>query len=233
MVRKIVVGILVVFAVAFTACMDDDNDSYSLNDMWIGFGVLQDDDSGAYTIVMDNKDVLVPLVSDDNKWQSEFKRGDRVWLNYSVLNNDLDSSTPRYFVRVNQIQAVLMKGIMDITPAIEDSIGQDPILVQEFWMTDSLLTFKLKYWGLNEIHFLNLVKLPGQLTANNQPIHLELRHNANNDEESIPYTAFVSFSLNQLRIEGQDSVRFEFSSSDYDGMQHSKEEVFRYEELNW
>ena len=61
------------------------------------------------------------------------------------------------------------------------------------------------------MHFLNLVKEPGELSLDSQPIQLEIRHNANEDSESIPYIAFVSFSLNNLRIAELDSVQFEFS----------------------
>ena len=120
---------------------------------------------------------------------------------------------------------------MGITEEIEDSIGYDPLIVEKYWMTDSLLNFKLKYWGYSGMHFLNLVKEPGELTEDGQPIHLELRHNANNDEEAIPYTAFVSFSLNSLRIAELDSVQFEFLWTDYDGVEHAEQELFNYKDL--
>ncbi|HYQ58277.1 MAG TPA: NigD-like C-terminal domain-containing protein, partial [Draconibacterium sp.] len=95
----------------------------------------------------------------------------------------------------------------------------------------SLLNFKLKYWGYNKTHFLNLVKQPGEITADDQPIQLELRHNANNDPESIPYTAYVSFSLNSLRINELDSVRFEVVAPDYYGGTYQDSGVFNYSNL--
>ncbi|WP_346864202.1 NigD-like C-terminal domain-containing protein [uncultured Draconibacterium sp.] len=76
-----------------------------------------------------------------------------------------------------------------------------------------------------------MVKLPGDLTADDQPIQLELRHNANEDSESIPYTAFVSFSLNSLRIAGLDSVSFQITSTDYDGEVYTEDGVFNYSDL--
>ena len=112
------------------------------------------------------------------------------------------------------------------------ALGNDPIIVDDYWMSDSLLNFKLKYWGSNQIHFLNLVKQPGDVLEENQPIELELRHNANDDDEAIPYTAFVSFSLNALRIEGLDSVSFVVTSTDYDGGEFLEEGVFNYSDLN-
>jgi hypothetical protein len=73
------------------------------------------------------------------------------------------------------------------------------------------------------VHYINLVKEPGELTSADQPIELELRHNDNGDVEDIPYAAYVSFRLNELQIAGLDSVEFRVTSTDYDG------ELFEYE----
>lgn len=233
--KKFVFGIFVGFLFLFVGCNDDD--SYSLNDIWLGFGVIQKSDAASPSespnIIMDNKDVLVPIASNyPAGWLSKFDNGERVLVNYTILDEDINSSLPRYFVKVNSIEDVLMKGVMDITPVNEDSIGNDPIIVKNYWMTDSLLNFKLEYWGYNSIHFLNLVKHPDAIVEDNQPVELELRHNANNDDESIPFTAYVSFSLNSLRIESRDSIRFSFTSTDYDGFDFTEECVFYYDGLN-
>jgi hypothetical protein len=38
------------------------------------------------------------------------------------------------------------KGILDITPAIEDSIGNDPIIVRDAWVSkNQLLNIELRY----------------------------------------------------------------------------------------
>jgi len=227
--KKIIFGILVGFLFIFAGC--DNDDGYSLDDRWIGFGILQKSDASSPAIIMDNKDLLIPIASNYPGWSEHYDHGDRVLVNYTILGEELenDGSIKNYYVKVNEIDDVLMKGVMDITPENEDSIGNDPIIVQDYWMTDSLLSFKLKYWGYSATHFLNLVKQPGEL---NEPIELELRHNANDDDESIPYTAFVSFSLNGLRIEGQDSVEIVFTSTDYDGNETMEEEVFEYSDLD-
>lgn len=233
--KRIFYGILAGFLILFAGCNDDEG--YSLNDVWLGFGVIQrsdaDSPSEAPTIVMDNKDILVPIASNyPSGWHEIYDHGERVVVNYTILDEDINSSIPRYFVKVNSIDDILMKGVLDITPENEDSIGNDPIIVKNYWMTDSLLNFKLEYWGYNSIHFLNLVKNPEAIVEDNQYVELELRHNANNDTESIPFTAFVSFSLNDLRIEGSDSIQFIFTSTDYDGIDYTEECVFRYGDFN-
>jgi hypothetical protein len=73
------------------------------------------------------------------------------------------------------------------------------------------------------------VKQPGELTeTSNQPIELELRHNKNGDDESIPYTAFVSFQLKALQIEGLDSVQFRVTGMDYDGDEFDYDGYYNY-----
>ncbi|MDX8339196.1 NigD-like protein [Draconibacterium sp. IB214405] len=229
--KKLAFGILMSLLVVFTGCLDDD-DGYSLGDYWIGFGIYKGDGESAGTLVMDNNYVLVAVAANDGMWYENFSDGDRVLVNYTILDEDeTSSSEERYYVKINDISDVLMKGILDITEEIVDSIGNDPIIVEDAWITDSLLSFRLKYWGYNQTHFLNLVKTPGELTAEDQPIQLELRHNANGDAESIPYTAYVSFSLNSLRINDLDSVQFEVTATDYEGDLYQDSGVFNYSDL--
>jgi len=229
--RKIAFGILVGFLFVLAGCSDDDG--YSLSDAWIGFGIFQADEADNYKIIMDNKDVLIPIASNyPSGWGERLDNGERVLVNYTILGDVEESSLPSYYVKVNSIKDILMKGIMEITPENEDSIGNDPIVVEDYWMTDSLLSFKLRYWGYNSIHFLNLVTKPSlSMAPGIQPYELELRHNANDDDDAIYYTAYVSFSLNSLRIDGVDSVSFVVTATDYDGVEFSEEGVFNYSDL--
>jgi len=238
--KKFRIGIFIGLILLIVGCLDDDG--YSLDKMWIGFGVVQESDDEQLSVVMDNGDKLIPITwsyyqTRDGQLfqdvQNHLENGDRVIVNYTILDDDGSDADEieTFFVKVNSIKSVLMKGVMNITPEIEDSLGNDPIIVEDYWMTDSLLTFKLKYWGYNQTHFLNLVKYPGELTESNLPIELELRHNANDDEETVPYSAFVSFSLNELRIDGLDSIQFVFTSTDYEGIEFSVDDVFDYSAL--
>jgi hypothetical protein len=230
--KKIIVGVLIGFLFVFVRCNDDDG--YPISNMWIGFGVFHTDNNSS-KIIMDNKDILVPIASNyTSGWKERIKQGARILVNYTILEEEKDTEghVKKYFVKVNSYQNILMKGVMDITPENKDSIGNDAIIVSGYWLTDSLLNFKLKYWGHSSIHFLNLVKDTTEITANKQPIKLQLRHNANDDEPAFLYTAYISFSLNSLRIAGQDSVKFAVTATDYDGNKFSKEGVFNYTNLS-
>jgi len=196
-----------------------------------------------YQINMDNGDILIPVASGyglpwyyygTNDPNSRLKTGDRILINYTILDDNANdgSDANRFYIRVNSVKKVLLKGILDITEENRDSIGNDPVIVREVWQTDSLLNFEIKYYGRYETHFINLVKEPGELTEDNQPIELELRHNDNGDVEDIPYAAYVSFRLDEIRIAGLDSVQFRVTSTDYEGELFEYEGVYRYGENN-
>lgn len=217
-----------ILSVILLSCSTDD-DHYSLNDAWVGFGMLyQDAGSGmGYCISLDDGDKIFPVASDVN--MHAFDDSSRVLVNFTILDQKADSSDwKEYYVKINQIQDILMKGILDITEQNEDSIGNDPIIVKNAWISGDLLTFELKYWGNNEIHFINLVKQPDQLVAANQPIELELKHNDRDDGRLWQYSGYVSFNLSALKIAGQDSVRFSVKATDYDGRLYQDEGVYHY-----
>ena len=235
--KRMIFGLLAGMMILLYGCWDDEG--YSLNKVWIGFGVLQKTGSESFKIVMDNDDVLIPVTSgyyhpwfndEEDDHGKSLSVGGRLLVNYTILGDDVndEGEIEAYFVQLNSMKKILMKGILDITAENQDSIGNDPVIVQDSWITDSLLTFKIKYWGQEKIHFINLVKNPGTLTAASQPIELELRHNDNNDEENIPFAAYVSFKLNELEIAGLDSVRFVVKATDYEGDDFSYEGTFVY-----
>ena len=240
--KKIVAGILFgsVLLIILNGCMKDE-DGYSLNQMWVGFGIIEQMNSEPpeYRISMDNGDVLTPVASTYANWYyyygindtlSKLKTGDRILINYTVIGDDGNEqgNVSEYYIRVNSVQKILFKNIIDITPENQDSIGDDPIIVRDWWITDSLINFEIKYLGNDAIHFINLVKQPGTLTSEGQPIELELRHNSNGDSQDIPYAGYVSFKLNALQIEGLDSVEFRVTSTDYNNEISEFEGVYSY-----
>lgn len=208
---------------------EDDNDSYSLDKYWIDFGIVidQGNDHMDYTIKVDDGDILYPVNS--NASLSDLEDGDRVLVNYTVLShkNSLDGYD-EYYVEINSWRGILMKGILDITPANEDSIGNDPVNVENVWVSNNLLNFKLSYWGFDQTHFINLVKQPGELTEAGQPFQLELRHNNNNDQEEVLYTAYVSFDLSALKLPSVDSVQFTVNGIQYGNEGFTYDGVFNY-----
>lgn len=224
--KKVVLFLMMGFMLSFLSGCDLDDDGYSLNDAWIGYGLVQKDvDSGDYQIVMDDGEVLFPITS-HYSWH-EVKNNDRVLVNFTIVGNkDSENHDELYYVKINSLRKILYKGILDITSALEDSIGNDPIHVRDKWLKKGMLNFELRYRGGSKIHYINLVKQPGTVTTG--PVILELRHNNNDDQEKIPMSATVTFNLSALKVQGKDSVSFKVISKDFDGEDFEYSGVYRY-----
>jgi len=227
--KKLIFYLSVGFLVSFLAgCnfLNDDDDGYSLNDAWIGYGLVDKDTvSNNFTIALDNGAVLYPTTN--SNWNSHVSDNQRVLVNFTILGDKNDSvNVEQYYVRINSLRNVLYKGILDMTPAIEDSIGNDPIHVKDQWLKNNMLSFELQYRGGNKIHFINLVKQPGATAT--EPVVLELRHNANDDPESIRMSAVVTFDLSSLKVAGKDSVSFRVIAKDFEGVDFGYTGVYKY-----
>jgi len=199
-----------------TGC-DMDDDGFYVNDAWTGFGLVNKDaTSESFTIEMDDGEVLYP--STNSGLVNDVFNNERVLVNFTILGNKKNPDhNEYYYVQINSLRKILYKGIFDITPAKEDSIGNDPIYVKDKWIKKNMLNFELKYWGGNKTHFINLVKQPGEINPDNGPVVLELRHNTNDDTEGFPLSAFVSFDLSSLKVAGKNSTSFKVIAKGFDG----------------
>ena len=227
--KKLIFYLSVVFMFSFLAgCdfLDDDDDGYSLNDAWIGFGLVEKDTvSDVFSIELDNGTVLFPVTN--SGWNSQVSDNQRVLVNFTILDEKEDSiNTDQYIVRINSLRNILFKGILELTPAIEDSIGNDPIHVKDHWLKDNMLNFELQYRGGSKLHFINLVRQPDSTAT--EPVILELRHNANDDPDMVNMSAVVTFDLSSLQVEGKDSISFRVIAKDYQGVDFGYNGVYKY-----
>ena len=200
----------------FTSC-DNDDDYCSQGDIWVGLGLIHKDaGSAAYTIAMDDGEILYPAAA-DTLWPS-LKNNDRVLTNFTILGNkENPNHDEQYYVEIYSLKKILYKGILDITPTIEDSIGNDPISVRDHWLKNDMLNFELQYFGGSTIHYINLVKQPGEINTENGPVILELRHNTNSDNEQLPLSAIVTFDMTSLKVAGQTSTPYKIIAKGFDG----------------
>lgn len=225
--RRIGIIVLVLVSLVLTSCLKDD-DHYSLDNVWISLGFVEKDGSTSATIRLDDGSLLFPVTGGIHTSLPD--SGTRVLVNYTILGDKLvNDSVKEYLVRVNSYREVLKKGVIELTTAIEDSIGNDPVIVEDVWISSNqLLNMELRYYGRNKVHFINLVRVPGPLTAEDQPFELEFRHNDNGDDLVYSMNALVSFDLSSLKVAGLDSVRFTVKSVDYDDQVHTFNGVYRY-----
>jgi hypothetical protein len=207
---------------------DFNEDDYSLSNSWIGFGLIQkDSDDESFTILLDDGEILFPATS--TEYWDDLKNNERVLTNFTILDEKENTdSIEQYYVRINMLRKILYKGILDITPEIEDSIGNDPIKVRKHWISNHMLNFELQYRGGTKTHLINLVKQPGVINPDDGPVVLELRHNNNNDIDDIQLAAMVTFDLSTLKVPGKTSTSFKVIAKDFDGKNFEFTSEYKY-----
>ncbi len=208
--KTIRLALIVIIASLFiTSCNNDDG--YSLGDYWITIGNIEGDDDN-FIVVTDGGDRLYPSANAVPGYP--LKDGDRLWVNYTILDDGKENSNIDYYVKINYFKDILTKGIFILTPENTDSIGHDPVWVTEpdedIWIVNDYLNIFFIYEGSPWIvHYINVVSdINEPTTPEGVPI-LELRHNKNDDPYSEPpIKGFVSIDLTSLQEEGKDSVVF-------------------------
>ena len=225
LILKFSLFFLVVLGVS--SCDLDDDDNYYYN-YWTGFGFVHfEDEAGtSYYFTLDDSTELYPV----NTYSMEgIEDSDRVLISFIVVDEkNTNGEEEQYYVRLSSVDKLLYKEILDITPSVEDSIGNDPIHVDHIFKSGKHLTLRLKFYGNTKTHYINLVKEPGEQTADDQPIHLELRHNDNDDQRYYEMLAYVTFDLSAIQIADQDSVSYTINGKDYDGADFSFQGVYHY-----
>ncbi len=222
---KIILKIQTVFLLAFltgsllfTSC-NKESDNYSIGDFMVSFGVVVKSSAETeinYIIHLDNGDKLVSLVTPPH-WL-ELHNGQRVQVIFAPFDDKINAdNTKTYYGKINDIHDILFKNILKLTPAIDDSIGHDPITLRESWISgDSILTIGFNYYTAGSVHYINLAD-NGEGNGISQPYIFEFRHNARGDLQRYRATGLVSFDLNPIKVTGQHKVDFIVRYSDYTG----------------
>lgn len=207
---KIKLGMFVFAAlVIVVGCSSsDETENY-----WYNYGTYLDSDLSdeGFIMKMDNGDTLIPTSVDFI--EEGIVNGSRVIPIYSIVTEEGNIIN----AKISKIEKILTKNIIQLTEAIADSIGDDPVSVwaDNVWFSENHLNVVFTYLGSNKVHSINLVKPIGdQLDEEGRQI-LEFRHNDNGDFRNIQYTGIVSFDMSGLYQEGMDSLTVLFKSHDY------------------
>jgi hypothetical protein len=119
-------------------------------------------------------------------------------------------------VRVNDVYEVLTKGIFNITPATQDSIGNDKISIGDIWVGGDYLNVEFVYPGYNRTHFINLVS-DASKTYTDGKVHLEFRHNDNGDAPTYNQWGMASFNIRSLRQTPGNKVELVIHTNEFSG----------------
>jgi len=205
--KKLVLAVVIILFI-LPACNKDDKFA-----QWSGVGTIEKliATSDDFVIVLDGGERLVPnkiIVNND------YENGDRIFVKYSITKT-VDANN--YEVDLYDIDRILTKDIIQLTASINDSIGNDPVYMNEqnIWISNNYINFIFSYYGAYKIHHLNLVKLYANTHTEDGKLILEFRHNAHNDYSNYLMNGIVSFNLESLKETDMDSVQFVVRVKEY------------------
>jgi hypothetical protein len=217
--KKLVLSLIVFFAcvtaVTFNSCSDDDG--YSLGNFSVDIAsvVPLDKEGGSFYLRMDDGTTLMPV---NTGLHFEPKDMQRAWVNFTLLSDN--QSGYDHLVKINAIQEVLTKEVIDLTSENEEEVGDDPAKILNYWIGDDYLNIN---FGLNiggeKTHYINLVRntLSPAERDESDTIALEFRHNANGDPQRYGADSYVAFDLRPFQREDKQPVEFTLKVKGYDG----------------
>ena len=185
-------------SLAITSC---DNDGYSLGDFALDFATINPGVDNAYSLTLDDGTTLWPAA------QNGFykpKENQRAFINYTPLQDNFDGYDMA--VKINEIIDILTKNPTVLNTATADSLGNDPIRINQYWIGDGYLNidFSVGFSPNGNKHFINLAKNE----LNGKENYYNLLHNAYGDNGTYLGNGYVSFNLDSLKKEGETAIEF-------------------------
>jgi len=209
----------------FVSCNDDDG--YSLGKFWVGLATVENPGQNSnFYLRLDNNDLL--WIAATNNYSYRPKTGQRILADYTILNDQPETSGYDHDVKLNDAYNILTKDIYTVNQSTQDSIGYDPIGIRDMWIGSDFLNIRFFYRGYNQRHMISLVSDTAKIYDDNK-IHLEIRHNAHNDATNYTFTSMASFNLTSLqatpRLQVLDLV---VHYTDYEGKEYQQELSYNY-----
>lgn len=228
---------VVLIALGFQSCMDDDNDTYW--DLRYPNALVTVKPTGEKTfyLQLDDKTTLLPTNIATLPFGSKEVRA---LVNYKEVDEPSGQYTKAVYI--NWIDSILTKPIaLDMGIENDEVYGTDPVEIVNDWVTiaeDGYLTLRFRtiFGNTNKAHLVSL--LPSTDPA--KPYEVEFRHNAYGDVYGYEADGLVAFNLSSLpdtegktvklklkwkSFSGDKSVEFDYATRKSTGKSSSVAEV--------
>lgn len=196
----------------FNSCLDDDSDS--LDDIWIGMATARPLSENTFYLTLNDSTTLWPAAPTYINFQPT--RPQRVLLNFTRLGTVEGYD---YAIRINRIDTILTKEIAENLADRNDEVyGTDPVEITSLGVGDGFLNIEFKAYfsgDQNRKHFVNLIPLDESGDA----YSLEFRHHAKGDQASMLTTGFVAFDLSSLPSTGGKDVALRVKVTTFGGVE--------------
>lgn len=203
----------------------NDSEGYSLGDFRVSIATVHTTSPNSFFVQLDNGKKLFPAASDVRYFPKDEQR---VFINYTILSNQQNEYS--HYIKVNDIWNVLTKNVIELNAQNADSIGNDPIKINDIWIGGNYLNIDFSFnYGGERPHAINLVhnSLSSSPATTIDAIELEFRHNNYNSESLNLYEGFVCFDLKPYQTENADSIKFVVKVNGFD-KEKKYDLVYRY-----
>ena len=213
-----VVSVFALFLLfSVTGCIDDNDDQPP---RYLELGKTAEGQYDVPVVITDSEKILR---IEEHAGDFDFEYSKRVLLKYEITGDEgreerdaenTDSGFD-YSVKVLSIQEVVTKQVVELNEENRDTIGSDPLFVNDIWLGGGYLNIDFSFYGDGKVHYINVVKDPEEQPEDETEIHLEIRHDARGDDFRQRYRGLMSFYLDSLEVEEVNRVKLIFENQDF------------------
>ena len=211
--KKIGLAGILLMILVLTSC-DKDERSYSDN-FWVTLAtVRQASSTSIFSLQLDNGLLVWPIENRVPDFMAS--SGQRVMINYTLLSDSVSGPQKRE-IRLNSIGDVMTKQVIRMTTANKDSIGNDPLDIDEIWIGGNYLNVSFFSNGEKIKQAINLVYNTTIAANADGKTHFELHQNNNGDASGNRNKAIISYDLRSFFQNGVSPVQIVIEVKNYTG----------------
>lgn len=200
----------------FQSCLDEDKVAVTYQP---AVGTV-DNENGRLLFDTDYYGVLEPLNATIFSNYDADKDGQRVMASIVFMDSSESQKTDNYKqIQVLDLYKILTKNADSLAEGQEDVYGNDPILISGGYISKEHLNLEFNIWrnDASIAHRISLLLTEKSALDENGMIHVELRHNAESDQQNTLAWGLVSFNLSS--IPGYSDERFKGFTIEYSGQE--------------
>lgn len=179
------------FALAGLVLAGCNDDGYSLGDVWVSMATVENPDQELYFyFTTDGGERMWAGATTSNTYRP--KDGQRILAYYTILSDGPSSGAYDHDVQMKGARNVLAKDAVIVSDeAGSEALGNDPVGMRKIWVGGGYVNFDFIFVGYNKAHTVNLARNDTK-TYDDGKLHLEFRHNANEDGNMYDMWALAS-----------------------------------------
>lgn len=207
----------------FTSC-DDWLDKGK--NRYLSYGVVHEEADNKISITTDKGSVLHPTSRHGIR---EMEENDRLIVKFTI-DDVLAKEPPTYSVDIYSVYKILTKDILPYAEEISDSLGLDPVRIDDGWIRNGFVTLQFVFQGGKPglKHMINLVR--HEEKPEDADVLLEFRHNAYEDPYVEKQYGVASFPVGGIfpgeAPEGKETLKVKIKYRGFRGTD-------RYATLTW